>query len=119
MNHRPTLALLLLGLSLPFLPAAAQSGPLPLLPSPTAVPEPPPDKVSVVDLPALNPDEVGLLDDAHGGLGVDLWHGSSLALIGKGLPLLPDQPGWRSLRALQLRLLQSGATLPASRPVNR
>jgi len=108
MDLRPIPALLVVAsLSLPVLSAGAQSG--------AVMPAPPTargDAIQVQELPALNPNEVGLLDEQHGGLGLDLWRGTSLGLIGKGLPLLPEQPGWRTLRALQLRLLQSTASLP-------
>jgi hypothetical protein len=72
--------------------------------------------VQVQELASLNPSELGLLDEAHGGLGLALWKDSSYGLVGKMLPLLPNQPGWRALRGLQLRLLESAATLPAGKP---
>jgi len=96
-------------------PPAAQ----PAQPTPTApvVPvEKPPERIQVQDLASLNPNEAGLIDEAHGALGVGMWSTSSLTLISRALPLLPNQPGWRSLRSLELRLLESPASLPEGKP---
>lgn len=123
MLYRPISTLLLVaGLTFPCLAVLAQGGPIPLAPKGTPVQAPPPlgtesisppaDAVQVQELASLNPNEIGLLDDQHGGLGMALWADSSLGLVSKALPLLSNQPGWRSLRALQLRLLESAASLP-------
>jgi hypothetical protein len=132
MSYRLILSILLAaGLTSP---ALAQSGPTPLNPSaaqrpnePTAaqrlsgaVAAQPPsepaapsrsDPIQVQELSSLNPDEIGTLDD-HQGLGPAMWNGSSLGVIGKAIPLLPNQPGWRAFRALEQKLLLSGAKLP-------
>jgi len=105
MLHRPVYRLLLAaGLTLPAVSALAQQ---PLVP--------PDNRVQVQELASLNPDEIGLLDEQHGGLGLTLWKDSSMGLVGKAIPLLPNQPGWRSLRGLQIRLLESAATLPSGK----
>src|SRR5208282_1162018 len=71
--------------------------------------------IQVQELASLNSNEVGLLDDQHGGLGTTMWSGSSLELVSKAVALLPNQPGWRSLRRLEQRLLESSATQPAGK----
>jgi hypothetical protein len=76
---------------------------------------PPPDRIQVQELASVNPNETGLIDDSHGALGAGLWGGTSLGLITRGLPMLPNQAGWRSLRSLELRLLESPASLPAGK----
>jgi hypothetical protein len=76
---------------------------------------PPPDRIQVQELASVNPNETGLIDESHGALGSGMWGGSSRGLITRGIPMLPNQPGWRSLRALELRLLESPASLPAGK----
>jgi len=93
--------------------------PVPSGPAPAAQPVPaekPPEHIQVQDLASLNPNESGLIDEAHGALGPAMWNGTSLGLISRGIPLLPNQPGWRALRALELRLLESPASLPDGKP---
>lgn len=111
--------LVLAGLSLPASALFAQVSLAPVSatqPTPPIAPpaqdEKPPERIQVQDLASLNPNEAGLLDEAHGALGPAMWAGSSLGLITRGLPLLPNQPGWRALRALEIRLLESPASLP-------
>src|ERR1700761_525516 len=89
----------------------AQPAPAPP-PTPAFQGEKPPERIQVQDLASLNPNEAGLIDDGHGALGQGMWGGTSLGLIAHGLPLLPNQPSWRSLRALEIRLLESPASLP-------
>src|ERR1700744_4531608 len=95
----------------PLGPAAPQTPP----PAPGPVIAPPPDRIQVQELARVNPNEPGLLDESHGALGAGLWGGTSLGLITRGIPMLPNQPSWRSLRALELRLLESPASLPAGK----
>jgi hypothetical protein len=100
------------------LPAAALFAQVSLAPPPAAQPAlPAPERIQVQDLASLNPNEAGLIDEAHGALGPAMWAGTSLALISRGIPLLPNQPGWRALRALEVRLLESPASLPEGKPV--
>ncbi len=96
-------------------PVPAAQPTQPALPAPAAPAfqgEKAPERIQVQDLASLKPDEAGLIDDSHGALGQGMWGGSSLGVITRGLSLLPNQPGWRSLRALELRLLESPASLP-------
>jgi hypothetical protein len=108
MLHRLISIMLLIAMwAGPFLPVSAQNERTPLTP--------PTDAIQVQELASLNPNEIGLLDEQHGGLGLTLWADSSLGLVSKALPLLPNQPSWRSLRALELRLLESAANMPAGK----
>lgn len=126
MSLRPKLFLsALAGLTLPasalfaqvsLAPAPALQPAPPAQPVPAAPSEKPPERIQVQELASLNPNEAGLIDDAHGGLGAGMWNGSSLALISRGIPLLPNQPGWRALRSLEIRLLESPASLPEGKP---
>ena len=120
---RPMPILLVAAISAaPLVPLAAQvplSPQAPAAPTPPAAPapvtEPPPARIQVQELASVNPNETGLIDEAHGSLGAGMWGGSSLGLIARGLPLLPNQPAWRSLRGLELRLLETPASLPAGK----
>lgn len=103
----PTLAL---HAQVPLVPATQPAPPPPPAEAPVAMP--PPDRIQVQELASVNPNETGLIDEAHGALGSGLWGGTSLGLITRGLPMLPNQPAWRSLRSLELRLLESPASLP-------
>src|SRR5579859_314103 len=99
------------------LPAAALFAQVSLAPPPAAPEQPPPiekppERIQVQELASLNPNEAGLIDEAHGALGQAMWTGTSPGLIGRGIPLLPNQPGWRALRSLEVRLLESPASLP-------
>lgn len=67
----------------------------------------------VVDsLPDLNPDSVGILDEASGGLGAQLWQGVDRATLDQMLPRLPAAVRSLVLRDLMRRLLLSNATAP-------
>lgn len=90
---------------------AVQPAPLPP-PAEAPVATAPPDRIQVQELASVNPNETGVIDEAHGALAPGLWAGSSLGLITRGLPMLPNQSAWRSLRSLELRLLESPASLP-------
>ena len=94
-------------------PAAQSAQPAP---APAFETEKVPERIQVQDLASLNPNEAGLIDEAHGALGPAMWAGTSLALISRGIPLLPNQPGWRALRSLEVRLLESPASLPEGKP---
>lgn len=56
---------------------------------------------------------IGVLDDRHGGLGVDLWDGTPRALLDKLLPALPAHTPSPALRQLMYRLLLTAAAAPA------
>lgn len=74
------------------------------------------DRIQVQDLAAPDINSTGLLDEAHGGFGRDMWAGSSLAVVSRVLPLLPAPLPWHSLGGLERRLLLTGAQPPAGRP---
>ena len=101
-----------LAAQVPLGPQAQPASPPPAAPAPAPVIAPPPDRIQVQELASVNPNETGLLDEAHGAFGAGMWGGTSLGLIARGLPMLPNQPAWRALRALELRLLESPAGLP-------
>jgi hypothetical protein len=100
--------------------------PAPVRPSPPSVIEPPPSsgpaplilpKVEVQPLGAPDPDSVGVLDDAQGGLGIDMWRGTDRAVVARMMPLLPHRAGSPTVRDLMRRLLLTRATAPkASAP---
>jgi len=113
--------------------AAAQAptgGPVPLGPAvrppPTQVPAPPPRAapsrsdlpVQVDRLSAVDPDSVGLLGDGDGGLGVDLWRGTSRALAANLIQSLPAPLESAAMRALARRLLLTTATAPNGKPAD-
>lgn len=91
--------------------AFAQSAPpIPLRPAPdgmrSAV------GVQVESLAAPDPSSVGILDERHGGFGIDMWSGSSRALVHRLLPALPAATPSRTMRAMMRRLLVSTAAVP-------
>ena len=113
--------------------AAAQAptgGPVPLGPAvrppPTQVPAAPPRAapsrsdlpVQVDHLSAVDPDSVGLLGDGDGGLGVDLWRGTSRALAANLIQSLPAPLESAAMRALARRLLLTTATAPNGKPAD-
>ncbi len=57
---------------------------------------------------------VGLLDEAHHGLGANLWQGSQLSFLMTLLPKLPAPVSEPALRDLQLRLLLTAAASPGA-----
>lgn len=135
----PWLAILLV---LPPLPATALDSPTPLTPTSivpqqqTAAPPPPttvimspaagssaPDsflprgeRIQVQDLGVLDGNATGVLDESHGGFGSDMWAGSSIGIVQKVLPLMPGASPWRSLKALERKLLLTAAGVPAGKP---
>jgi hypothetical protein len=103
--------------AIPAQPAPAQ--PVPVQPPPVA--EPPPSsgpaplilpKVDVTPLSAPDPDSVGVLDDAQGGLGMQMWRGTDRAVVARMMPLLPHRAGSPTVRDLMRRLLLTRATAP-------
>jgi hypothetical protein len=66
----------------------------------------------VTTLEALDPSSVGLLDTRNGGLGTDMWAGSSRRMVERLLPHLPANGGSPALQGLQRRLLASVAQVP-------
>ncbi|MFQ5958505.1 MAG: hypothetical protein ACE5LF_03965 [Alphaproteobacteria bacterium] len=119
-------------------PLAAQiSGPLDIVPQ-TRAPEPPPEEeapppsepaaepaaepdeqeevvvpgVEVTTVTALDPEAIGLYEEAEGGFGFDMWRGSPRALVERLLPQLPAGVTSRAINALARRLLLSSAAPP-------
>ncbi|MDR3437016.1 antifreeze protein [Telmatospirillum sp.] len=111
--------------------APIQSSPQPLsplqqVPAPSAAPlreipqesaGPRGDRIEVHDLSAPDGSAVGVLDEAHGGFGSDMWAGASLGIVQKVMPLLPGASPWRSVQRLQRKLLLSAAAVPAGKSV--
>ncbi len=89
---------------------AQSTPPIPLRPSPDGVRSA--VGVQVESLAAPDPNSVGILDERHGGFGVDMWSGSSRALIQSLLPALPAATPSRTMRAMMRRLLLSAAAVP-------
>lgn len=96
-------------------PPAAQPLP-PELPPPAAGPAPLvlPD-VNVQTLSEIDPESTGVLDDASGGLGTDLWRGTDRQTAVQLLGLLPKRVSSPAMRDLMRRLLLTRATAPAAR----
>lgn len=112
----------------PIAPPAPAGQPLPLAPSAgapidiispsattTEAPGPHGDKILVQSLSAPDPSATGVLDSTHGGFGFDMWAGTSLAVVQKVLPLLPNASPWRSLQQLERRLLLTAAQVPSGK----
>lgn len=96
---------------------APQAAPAPVPPPPVAPPivaapvelaKP----VTAQPLPALDPQAVGLLTEASGGLGASLWDGTPRILIERLLPALPLPAASPTLNNLARRLLLSTAAVP-------
>lgn len=113
---------ILLGLA----PAAAQqTGPIRLAPLPPAEPGPEPavtpepdedadpGSVQIRGLEAVDEDAVGVLGDADGGLGQDMWSGTARADAVRLVRNMPDKFPFSAARRLAGRLLLTTATPPA------
>ena len=85
------------------------------LPLGTPRTEPKPDIV-VSDMPALNLDGVGLIDESRGGLPETAWKGSTRPVIDRLIGLLPAPTSSPAARALSERVLTTTATPPANGP---
>jgi len=87
---------------------------------PPLMPESPAEKlqptVEVSPLQAVNPESAGVLDQSHGGFGVDMWAGASRAMVVRLLPQLPVGAPSPVMHDLMRRLLLSIATAPAGKP---
>ncbi|MCH7543507.1 MAG: hypothetical protein IIB65_07700 [Proteobacteria bacterium] len=68
--------------------------------------------IKVSELKAIDPESVGLLDDASGGFGIDMWRGTGRSLVERLLPKLPAAVPSTVMRSLTRRLLLSSATPP-------
>ncbi len=109
-------------------PLAAQvSAPLDIVPQPVAAPEPVAEEplpepepaaepeVEVGAAEAVDPESVGLIEEADGGFGFDMWRGSDRAVVERLLPRLPSGLTSRAMNGLARRLLLSTAAPPAGR----
>ena len=102
-------------------PSVTQSAP------PSAAQATTPDKSQIFDGPgvevnplaAVDPDSVGLLDQANGSFGVDMWKGTDRALVERLIPALPGAMRSKMMRDLMRRLLLSTATAPEGKASKR
>ncbi|MFQ5955618.1 MAG: hypothetical protein ACE5JZ_11195 [Kiloniellales bacterium] len=69
-------------------------------------------------LARIDPESTGTLEDANGGLGIDLWDGTRRSLVERVLPLLPTAPRSRVMRDLMRRLLLTAARAPQGQPAD-
>ncbi len=104
------------------IPMAPTTAPLSATPTPgsTALPQPTaarrggvPQGFTAAPLPEIGVESSGLLDAQAGGLGEDMWRGSSRARIESWLPQLPPESQSPAVRDLMRRLLLTAATAPA------
>lgn len=107
-------------------PLAAQvSAPLDIVPQPVEAPEPiveeplpepgPAVEVEVGAAGTVDPESVGLIEEADGGFGFDMWRGSDRGVVERLLPMLPTGLTSRAMNGLVRRLLLSTAAPPAGR----
>jgi len=68
--------------------------------------------VAVQDLKAPDPSSRGLIDESNGGLGIQMWKGSTRLAADKAIAALPDTYPAPAERNLALRLLTSVAEVP-------
>ncbi len=68
--------------------------------------------VKIDKLGAVDPDSVGLIGEDKGGLGLDLWRGTSRPFAAKLLAALPAPLESRAARELERRLLETTAAAP-------
>lgn len=98
-------------------PAPDPSAPIRLGPRRAVRPDAQPaagPSVNVQTLESVDADSVGTLDDADGGLGIDMWNGTGRALVGRLIALLPRRVSSPAMRDLMRRLLLTRAAAPAS-----
>ncbi|WP_142850129.1 antifreeze protein [Telmatospirillum sp. J64-1] len=68
--------------------------------------------IEVQELKAPSAAAVGILEEAQGGFGLDMWSGTRLALVQRLLPHLPAVSDSPAMRDLSRRLLLSTARVP-------
>lgn len=96
-------------------PGGVQTAPL-ASPQPSTELAPPNGKSPefvIQPLSAPDPSTAGLLDDTNGGLGADMWQGTSRAQAVQSIGILPAPVSASALRDLQRRLLLTTAQPPA------
>ncbi len=68
--------------------------------------------VVIQTLTELDPDSVGVIDDSSGGLGVEMWQGTSRSLVARAIAALPARVRSPTMRRLLQRLLLTQAVAP-------
>lgn len=76
-----------------------------------------PKGIEVDTLGGIDPDALGALDPAQGGLGLDLWRGTSRDTVARLMAALPAGIASPALRELAHRLLLSTANAPEGPPL--
>ncbi|WP_033068139.1 hypothetical protein [Thalassospira australica] len=80
-------------------------------PQPEAFPSDP-NAVQSLSLGAVDAEAVGTIDRSRGGLGIDMWNGTTRRTAAQLISELPAMPATHAARDLQERLLLSAAALP-------
>ena len=91
----------------PLAPPAVRGPVSPASPMARAVPG-----IQVDSLRNIDPDAAGVLNEAQGGLGADMWRGTDRAVVEALLPRLPVSATSPAMRDLLRRLLLSEAAVP-------
>ncbi|MBK19214.1 MAG: hypothetical protein CMM52_10320 [Rhodospirillaceae bacterium] len=68
--------------------------------------------VAIQTLTDLDSDSVGVIDETSGGLGTEMWQGSSRSFVTRAIALLPARVGSPTMRQLMRRLLLTQAVAP-------
>ncbi|MBC06070.1 antifreeze glycopeptide [Thalassospira sp.] len=71
-----------------------------------------PNAVQSLSLGAVDSEAVGTLDRSRGGLGIDMWNGTTRRSAAQLISELPATPATHAARDLQRRMLLSAAALP-------
>jgi len=71
-----------------------------------------PNAVQSLSLGAVDIEAVGTIDRSRGGLGIDMWNGTTRKSAAQLISDLPATPATHTARDLQIRLLLSAAALP-------
>lgn len=71
-----------------------------------------PNAVQSLSLGAVDAEAVGTIDRSRGGLGIDMWNGTTRRSAAKLISELPATPATHAARYLQERMLLSAAALP-------
>lgn len=108
----------------PASPAPDPTAPIRLGPRRAVIPSPAPapsrrpatsgPAINVETLETVDADSVGTLDDAQGGLGIDMWQGTERAQVRRWIALLPRRLTSPAMRDLMRRLLLTRAAAPPS-----
>ena len=68
--------------------------------------------VAIQTLSDLDSDSVGIIDDTNGGLGIEMWQGTSRAFVTRAIAMLPSRVRSPAMRNLMQRLLLTQAVAP-------